>query len=92
MRRPARGHQAVDHALTTGAAHDRDIDQRRGERHAAAVSVFPRELYRAPRSWTEQAYPNLVYFHEVDRGNHFAAWQEPELFTTEVRAAFRTLR
>jgi pimeloyl-ACP methyl ester carboxylesterase len=58
----------------------------------AAVSVFPRELYRAPRSWAEQAYPNLVYFNEVDRGNHFAAWQEPDLFTTEVRAAFRSMR
>jgi pimeloyl-ACP methyl ester carboxylesterase len=58
----------------------------------AAVSVFPRELYQAPRSWTEQAYPNLMYFNEVDRGGHFAAWQEPDLFTTEVRAAFRTLR
>jgi pimeloyl-ACP methyl ester carboxylesterase len=58
----------------------------------AAVSVFPRELYQAPRSWTERAYPNLIYFNEVDRGNHFAAWQEPELFTTEVRAAFRSLR
>jgi pimeloyl-ACP methyl ester carboxylesterase len=57
-----------------------------------AVSVFPNELYQAPRSWAEQAYPNLTYFHEVDRGNHFAAWQEPELFTTEVRAAFTTLR
>jgi hypothetical protein len=58
----------------------------------AAVSVFPRELYRAPRSWADRAYPNLVYFNEVDRGNHFAAWQEPELFTTEVRAGFRSLR
>jgi hypothetical protein len=58
----------------------------------AAVSVFPRELYQAPRSWTEQAYPNLIYFNEVGKGNHFAAWQEPELFTTEVRAAFRSLR
>ena len=58
----------------------------------AAVSVFPRELYQAPRSWTEQAYPNLIYFNEVNKGNHFAAWQEPELFTTEVRAAFRSLR
>lgn len=58
----------------------------------AAVSVFPRELYQAPRSWTEQAYPNLIYFNEVGRGNHFAAWQEPNLFTTEVRAAFRSLR
>jgi pimeloyl-ACP methyl ester carboxylesterase len=58
----------------------------------AAVSVFPRELYQAPRSWAEEAYPNLVYFNEVDRGNHFAAWQEPELFTNELRAAFRSLR
>jgi pimeloyl-ACP methyl ester carboxylesterase len=58
----------------------------------AAVSVFPRELYQAPRSWTEQAYPNLIYFNEVDTGNHFAAWQEPKLFTTEVRAAFGSLR
>jgi pimeloyl-ACP methyl ester carboxylesterase len=58
----------------------------------AAVSVFPRELYQAPRSWAEQAYPKLVYFNEVDEGNHFAAWQEPDLFTTEVRAAFRSLR
>jgi pimeloyl-ACP methyl ester carboxylesterase len=58
----------------------------------AAVSVFPRELYQAPRSWTEQAYPNLIYFNEVDKGNHFAAWQEPSLFTTELRAAFRSLR
>jgi hypothetical protein len=58
----------------------------------AAVTVFPGELYQAPRSWTEQAYPNLIYFNEVDEGNHFAAWQEPEIFTTEVRAAFRSLR
>jgi pimeloyl-ACP methyl ester carboxylesterase len=57
-----------------------------------AVSVFPKELYQAPRSWTEQAYPNLMYFHEVDRGNHFAAWQEPDLFTEELRNAFRPLR
>lgn len=58
----------------------------------AAVSVFPRELYQAPRSWAELAYPNLRYFHEVDRGNHFAAWQEPDLFVDELRAAFRPLR
>jgi pimeloyl-ACP methyl ester carboxylesterase len=57
-----------------------------------AVTVFPRELYQAPRSWTERAYPKLMYFNEVDRGNHFAAWQEPELFTQELRAAFRSLR
>jgi pimeloyl-ACP methyl ester carboxylesterase len=58
----------------------------------AAVSVFPHEIYKAPRSWAERAYPNLIYFHEVDRGNHFAAWQEPTLFSSEVRAAFQSLR
>jgi pimeloyl-ACP methyl ester carboxylesterase len=58
----------------------------------AAVSVFPKELYQAPRSWAEQAYPNLIYFNEVDAGNHFAAWQEPELFISEVRAGFKSLR
>ncbi|HEX7680902.1 MAG TPA: alpha/beta fold hydrolase, partial [Thermoanaerobaculia bacterium] len=57
-----------------------------------AVSVFPRELYQAPRSWTEQAYPNLMYFHVVESGDHFAAWQEPQLFSEELRAAFRSLR
>jgi pimeloyl-ACP methyl ester carboxylesterase len=58
----------------------------------AAVSVFPNELYQAPRSWAEQAYPKLIYFNEVDRGGHFAAWEEPELFSSELRAAFRSLR
>jgi len=58
----------------------------------AAVSIFPREIYQAPRSWTERAYDNLIYYNEVDKGNHFAAWQEPELFATEVRAGFRPLR
>ena len=58
----------------------------------AAVSVFPKEIYQAPRSWAERAYPKLIYFNEVDRGGHFAAWQEPGLFTAELRAAFRSLR
>ena len=58
----------------------------------AAVTVFPRELFQAPRSWAERAYPNLMYFHEVDRGGHFAAWQEPQLFSEELRAGFRSLR
>jgi pimeloyl-ACP methyl ester carboxylesterase len=58
----------------------------------AAVTVFSKEIYRAPRSWGERAYPRLIYFNEVDRGCHFAAWQEPALFTAEVRAAFRSLR
>ena len=55
-------------------------------------TVFPGEIFRAPRSWAEKAYPNLTYFNEADRGGHFAAWEEPELFATEIRAAFRTLR
>jgi hypothetical protein len=58
----------------------------------AAISVFPNELYQAPRSWAEQAYPKLIYFNEVDKGNHFAAWQEPDIFVNELRAAFETLR
>jgi pimeloyl-ACP methyl ester carboxylesterase len=57
-----------------------------------AVSVFPGEQYEAPRSWAEKAYPNLIYFNEVDKGGHFAAWEEPELFAAEIRAAFRSLR
>jgi pimeloyl-ACP methyl ester carboxylesterase len=57
-----------------------------------AVTVFPSEQYQAPRSWAERAYPNLIYFNEVDRGGHFAAWEEPELFSSEIRAAFRGLR
>ena len=64
----------------------------KGVKVPAAVTVFPRELYQAPRSWTEKAYPNLIYFNEVGKGNHFAAWQEPQLFTEEIRAAFRSLR
>jgi pimeloyl-ACP methyl ester carboxylesterase len=57
-----------------------------------AFTVFPGEIFQAPRSWAERVYPNLVYFHEVDRGGHFAAWEEPQLFSEEVRAAFRSLR
>jgi pimeloyl-ACP methyl ester carboxylesterase len=53
---------------------------------------FPGEIWRTPRSWAEHAYPNLTYFNEVDKGGHFAAWEEPELFATELRAAFRPLR
>ena len=58
----------------------------------AAVTVFPGENYQAPRSWTEQAYHKLIYFNEVDRGGHFAAWEQPQLFSEEVRAGFRPLR
>jgi pimeloyl-ACP methyl ester carboxylesterase len=55
-------------------------------------TTFPGEIWRTPRTWAENSYPNLIYFNEVDRGGHFAAWEEPELFSTEVRAAFRSLR
>jgi len=58
----------------------------------AGFTTFPGEIWRTPRSWAEKSYPNLVYFNEVDKGGHFAAWEEPELFATEIRAAFRTLR
>jgi pimeloyl-ACP methyl ester carboxylesterase len=57
-----------------------------------AVSVFPGEQYEAPRSWTERAYPKLIYYNKVDKGGHFAAWEQPRIFASEVRAAFRSLR
>jgi pimeloyl-ACP methyl ester carboxylesterase len=57
-----------------------------------AVSVFPDEIYAAPRSWTERAYPRLIHFNRLDRGGHFAAWEQPELFSAEMRASFRSLR
>jgi len=64
----------------------------------AAVSIpvgfttFPGEIWRTPRSWVEASYPNVIYFHKVDKGGHFAAWEEPELFSSELRAAFSSLR
>jgi len=58
----------------------------------AAVTVFPGENYQAPRSWTEQAYHKLIYFNEVENGGHFAAWEQPQLLSQEVRAGFRSLR
>jgi pimeloyl-ACP methyl ester carboxylesterase len=57
-----------------------------------AITVFPDDVYRAPETWARRAYRNLIYFHEVDRGGHFAAWEQPELFSAELRAAFRSLR
>jgi hypothetical protein len=55
-------------------------------------TTFPDEIFRAPRSWVELGYPTLTYFNEASRGGHFAAWEEPELFATEIRAAFTSLR
>jgi pimeloyl-ACP methyl ester carboxylesterase len=56
------------------------------------VTVFPDELYPAPRSWAEKAYPELIHFNEVDEGGHFAAWEQPQIFSEEMRATFRSLR
>jgi pimeloyl-ACP methyl ester carboxylesterase len=56
------------------------------------VSVFPDEIYQAPRSWAERAYPKLIYYNKVAKGGHFAAWEQPQLFSEEVRAGFRPLR
>jgi pimeloyl-ACP methyl ester carboxylesterase len=55
-------------------------------------TTFPGEIWRTPRSWAEKAYPNLTYFNEVNRGGHFAAWEEPKLFSEELRAAFGSVR
>ena len=57
-----------------------------------AVSVFPDELYAAPRSWAERAYPKLIHFNTLPKGGHFAAWEQPQLLSEEIRAAFRSLR
>jgi pimeloyl-ACP methyl ester carboxylesterase len=58
----------------------------------AAISVFPGENYQAPRSWSERAYHQLIYYHQVDKGGHYAAWEQPQLFSEELRAGFRSLR
>ena len=57
-----------------------------------AVSAFPDELYQAPRSWVERAYPKLIHYNKLDKGGHFAAWEQPQLLSEEVRAGFRSLR
>jgi pimeloyl-ACP methyl ester carboxylesterase len=64
----------------------------RGVTMSVAVSVFPAEIYAAPRSWAERAYPKLMYYNKLDRGGHFAAWEQPQLFSGEMRAAFKSLR
>ncbi|MER7808455.1 epoxide hydrolase family protein [Streptomyces sp900116325] len=64
----------------------------KGVKLPVAVSVFPDELYQAPKSWAEQAYPNLIHYNRLPKGGHFAAWEQPELFVNEVRTGFRSLR
>lgn len=57
-----------------------------------AITVFPKEIYKAPESWSKQAYPSLVYYNQVEKGGHFAAWEQPQLFAEELRAAFKSMR
>ena len=57
-----------------------------------AVSAFPDEIYQAPRSWAEKAYPKLIHYNRLPKGGHFAAWEQPQLFVEEVRTSFRSLR
>jgi pimeloyl-ACP methyl ester carboxylesterase len=64
----------------------------RGVKIPVAVSVFPDEIYAAPRSWTERAYPKLIHYNKLPKGTHFAAWEQPELFVSEMRASFKPLR
>ena len=64
----------------------------RGVTIPVAVSTFPDEIYTAARSWAERAYPKLIYYNKLDKGGHFAAWEQPALFCSEMRAAFRSLR
>jgi pimeloyl-ACP methyl ester carboxylesterase len=82
----------------TGASAARSYWERATAGPASSVTVpfafttFPGEIWRTPRSWAEKAYPNVTYFNEVDKGGHFAAWEEPQLFSEELRAAFKPLR
>jgi pimeloyl-ACP methyl ester carboxylesterase len=64
----------------------------RGIKIPVAVSAFAEEIYQAPKSWAEKAYPKLIHYNKLDKGTHFAAWEQPELFVSEMRAAFRLLR
>ncbi|HEV3042578.1 MAG TPA: epoxide hydrolase, partial [Roseiarcus sp.] len=64
----------------------------RGVQLPVAVSAFAEEIYTAPRSWAERAYPNLIYYNKLSRGTHFAAWEQPDLFVSEMRESFKSLR
>ena len=64
----------------------------RGVKIPVAVSAFPDEIYAAPRSWAEKAYPKLIYYNKPPKGGHFAAWEQPQLFSEDLRASFRSFR
>ena len=69
-----------------------DAQKTREIKVPVAISVFPHEIYRAPESWSKQAYPSLMYYHQTAKGGHFAAWEQPQLFAEELRAAFKSVR
>jgi len=69
-----------------------DAQKTRDIKVPVAITVFPHEIYRAPETWSKQAYPSLYYYHQVSKGGHFAAWEQPQLFAEELRAAFKTAR
>jgi pimeloyl-ACP methyl ester carboxylesterase len=64
----------------------------RGVKIPVAVSAFAEEIYQPPKSWAEKAYPKLIHYNKLDKGTHFAAWEQPEFFVTEIRESFRPLR
>ena len=64
----------------------------KGVKIPVAVSAFPDELFQAPKSWAEQAYPNLIHYNKLPKGGHFAAWEQPEFFSEQLRAGFKSLR
>ena len=78
--------------MRVSARGDSSVSTRVPSTIPVAVSAFPDELYQAPRSWTERAYPKLIHYNKLDKGGHFAAWEQPALFATEMRAAFSSLR
>ena len=78
--------------VLAASRHRQELLRRRRRLPPGGVTVFPDEYVTAPRSWTEQAYHNLIYFSQAEQGGHFAAWEQPQLFSEELRAAFRTLR
>src|SRR5258708_18862231 len=77
---------------TTNKLPPRSFFDVRGVQLPVAVSAFAEEIYTAPRSWAERAYPHLIHYNKLPRGTHFAAWEQPELFVLEMRASFRSLR
>jgi len=78
--------------LTTQISNGAGFFDVRGLKIPVAVSAFPDEIYQAPKSWAEKAYPKLIYYNRLPKGGHFAAWEQPELFSEEIRASFRSLR